>query len=117
MIQMGLVSTTVRVGVLESEMNMAGRCPQIRCLPCYELSSSYLPGSVSKSPLKLDVEVIKNGQPTTDQIYMILDNLLPICNIDDLHLFFFFFLYRFIHLATIAMSVTGTLLQATTRIK
>ena len=61
------------------------RCPRIRRLPCYELSSSFPPGSASKSPLKFDVEVIKNAPPTADQICTILDNLPPLRDVEDPH--------------------------------
>jgi len=61
------------------------RCPRIGRLPCYELSSSYPPGSASKSPLKFDVEVIKNAPPTADQICTILDYLPPVRDVDDPH--------------------------------
>jgi hypothetical protein len=61
------------------------RCPRIGRLPCYELSSSYPPGSASKSPLKFDVEVIKNAPPSAGQICTILGNLPPVRDVEDPH--------------------------------
>jgi hypothetical protein len=61
------------------------RCPRIGRLPCYELSSSYPPGSSSRFPLKFDVEVVKNAPPSAGQICTILGNLPPVRDVEDPH--------------------------------
>jgi len=54
-------------------------------MPRAALLSPYPPGSVAKSPLRFDLEVVEKAPPTADQIRTILGYLPRVRDVDDPH--------------------------------